>query len=171
MEQPSTARIALKWGVIFAIIIIIYSIVLHMTGLWKNPLLTFISFIILLPGVILAVREYKLLNEGYLNFGDGLGTGALMAAVAGLIAAVFGYIYVTLIDTTISGQMLEMQRERLEAQGLSPERVEEFLQSYSSFMTPGMMLMITWFIYIFFGFIWSLIVSVIQKNSRSEMMF
>ena len=170
MEQPSTARIALKWGVIFAIIIIIYSIVLHMTGLWKNPFLTFISFIILLPGVILAVREYKLLNEGYLNFGDGLGTGALMAAVAGLIAAVFNYIYVTLIYTNISGQMLEIQRKRLEAQGFSPERVEEFLQ-YSSFMTPGMMLMITWFTYIFFGFIWSLIVSVIQKNSRSEMMF
>jgi hypothetical protein len=171
MEKPSTARIALKWGIVTAVVVIIYSVVSFMTGLFKNSATSYISFLFLLGGIILALREYKTLNNNFLGFGEGLGLGTLMSAVTGIVASIFSLVYITFVDTTIMQQMGDLQREQMEARGMTQEQIEQAMDIASKFMSPGIVFLIGVFTYIFFGFIWSLIVSAIFKKDKPEMNF
>ncbi|WP_435355320.1 DUF4199 domain-containing protein [Emticicia sp. SJ17W-69] len=171
MEKPSTARIALKWGLVTAILIIIYTVILYMTGLFKTPSLSWISFLLLLTGIFLALREFKSLNGNFMSFSEGLGVGTLMSAVTGLIGSIFSYIYINYIDTTIMQQMSDLQREQLEARGMSTEQVDQAMEMAAKFTSPGLMFLFGILGYVFFGFIFSLIVSAIVKNSKPEVEF
>ncbi|GAB3513839.1 DUF4199 domain-containing protein [Emticicia fontis] len=166
MEKPSTARIALKWGIITAIIVIIYSVVLYMTALFKNNALTYVSFLFLLGGIIFGVKEYKSLNSGFMSFGEGLGVGTLMSAVTGLIASIFSFVYIMFIDTTIPQQMSDLQREQMESRGLTQEQIDQTMEMMGKFMSPGMLFIFGVLLYIFFGFVWSLIISAIFKKDQ-----
>ncbi len=171
MEKPSTARIALKWGLVSAVLIIIYTVVLYMTGLFKTPSLSWISFLLLLIGIFMALREFKSLNAGYMSFSEGLGVGTLMSAVTGLIGSIFSYIYTNFIDTTIMQQMSDLQREQMESQGLSSEQIDQAMEMATKFTSPGMIFIFGIIGYVFFGFIFSLIVSAIVKNTKPEVEF
>ncbi|GAB2619401.1 hypothetical protein GCM10027035_14530 [Emticicia sediminis] len=171
MEKPSTARIALKWGIISAIMIIIYTVALYITGYFKTPSLSWIPFILLLIGIVMSLREFKLMNNNFLGFSEGLGLGTLTSAVCGLAASIFNYIYITFIDTTIIQQMREMQIEQLEQQGLSSEQIDQAMEIATRFATPGLTFLFSIIGYILFGFVFSLIVSAIIKNSKPEMEF
>ena len=171
MEKPSTARIALKWGLITAIVIIIYTVILYMTGLFRNPSLSWLSFCILLIGIVMATREFKALNNGFLSFGEGLGVGTLMSAVTGLIGSIFSYIYINMIDTTIMQQMSDLQREQMEAKGMSSEQIDQAMEIAAKFTSPGLLFLFGVLGYIFFGFIFSLIVSAIMKHTKPETNF
>ncbi|AFK05036.1 hypothetical protein Emtol_3910 [Emticicia oligotrophica DSM 17448] len=171
MEKPSTARIALKWGIITAIMIMIYTVLLYVTGFFKNPALSWIPFILLLFGIIMSLREYKSLNDKFLNFSEGLGLGTLMSTVCGLIAAMFNYIYIKFIDTTIIQQMRELQIEQMENQGLSQAQIDQAMEIASRFATPGLTFIFSVIGYVLFGFVFSLVVSAIVKNSKPEIDF
>lgn len=171
MEKPSTARIALKWGIITSVVIIIYSVISYMTGLFKNTTSSYLSFLFLLGGIILAVKEYKTLNNNFLSFGEGLGVGTLMSAVTGLISSLFSIVYMLMIDTTIMQQLGDMQVEQLEKRGMTPEEIDQAMEMMSKFSSPGMLFVFAVLGYIFFGFIWSLIVAAVQKNEKPEMNF
>lgn len=171
MEKPSTARIALKWGVITSVVIIIYTVISYMTGLFKNTTSSYLSFLFLLGGIILAVKEYKTLNNNFLSLGEGLGVGTLMSAVTGLISSLFSIVYMLMIDTTIMQQLGDMQVEQLEKKGMTPEEIDQAMEVVSKFSSPGMLFVFAVLGYIFFGFIWSLIVAAVQKNEKPEMNF
>ncbi|WP_394993917.1 DUF4199 domain-containing protein [Emticicia sp.] len=171
MEKPSTARIALKWGLVTAILIIIYTVILYMTALFKNPSLSWISFILLLIGIIMALREFKLLNNGFMSFSEGLGVGTLMSAVTGLIGSIFSYIYTNFIDTTIMQQMSDLQRDQMESRGMSSEQVDQAMEMAAKFTSPSLIFLFGILGYVLFGFIFSLIVSAIIKNSKPDVEF
>jgi hypothetical protein len=171
MEKPSTARIALKWGIVSAVMIIIYTVALYISGLFKTPALSWIPFIFLLFGIVMSLREFKLMNTNFINFSEGLGLGTLMSAVCAIIASIFNYIYITFIDTTILQQMRELQIEQLEQQGLSSEQIEQAMEMASRFATPGLTLLFSMIVYVICGFIFSLVISAIIKNSKPELDF
>jgi hypothetical protein len=171
MEKPSTARIALKWGIVSAVMIIIYTVALYISGLFKTPALSWIPFIFLLFGIVMTLREFKLMNTNFINFSEGLGLGTLMSAVCAIIASIFNYIYITFIDTTILQQMRELQIEQLEQQGLSSEQIEQAMEIASRFATPGLTLLFSMIVYVICGFIFSLVISAIIKNSKPELDF
>ncbi len=165
MEKPSTAKIALKWGLISAIIIVVYTIIYYMLTLFKSPLASWIPFIILIFGIFLAMKEFKEINSFSLKFGEGVNLGALVSAVAGIIASIFTYIYTHFVDTTIMQQMSDLQREEMEARGLSGEQIEQAMQMVSKFTTPGLVFLFGVLFYLFFGVIFSLILAAILKKN------
>ena len=171
MEKPSTARIALKWGIVSAVMIIVYTVALYISGLFKTPALSWIPFIFLLFGIVMSLREFKLMNTNFINFSEGLGLGTLMSAVCAIIASIFNYTYITFIDTTILQQMRELQIEQLEQQGLSSEQIEQAMEMASRFATPGLTLLFSMIVYVICGFIFSLVISAIIKNSKPELDF
>ena len=171
MEKPSTARIALKWGIISAILIIIFTIILYITDYYKNPFLAWIPFLILLGGVIMSAKEFKSLNNDFLEFSDGLGLGTLLSAVVGLLVSIFTYVYTTFVDTTIVRKMQEFQIEQMEERGLSEEQIEAAMAFANRLASPGLTFILSVLFYVLFGFVFSLIVSAIIKKNKPEMGF
>jgi Protein of unknown function (DUF4199) len=171
MEKPSTARIALKWGLISAICSIIYTTILYFTGMWKTSAFAWIGYIFLAGGIIMAMREFKSQNNDYMSYGEGLGIGSLLSAVSGVISAIYGYIYMNFIDNTMTQQIIEMQSTKMAEQGMTEEQIDQAMQMAGKFMTPGMMFIFTVLGMLFFGFILSLIISAIMRKNKPEMDF
>lgn len=171
MEKPSTARIALKWGIIVGVVIIILSTITSMTDLWKQSWASWIGYAFLLGGIIMALGEFKKANAGFLGFGEGLGLGTLLSAVVGVLGAIFSYIYINFIDTTMLSRIMEFQREKMGEQGLSDEQIDQAMEMTAKFMSPGMMFIFAIIGYIFVGFILTLITTAIMKKSKPEVEF
>jgi hypothetical protein len=171
MEKPSTARIALKWGLITAVISIIYSTILYFTGMWKTPALAWVGYLFLAGGIVMAMREFKSMNNDYMSYGEGLGIGSLMSTVSGVIGAIYGYIYMNFIDNTMTQQIMEMQTTKMAEQGMTEEQIDQAMQMASKFMSPGMMFIFTVLGSLFIGFILSLIISAILRKNKPEMDF
>jgi hypothetical protein len=169
MEKPSTARIALKWGFISAIVIVVYTIILYSTFLFKQTYLSWLSFIPLFWGIILAIREFKKINNNYVTISDGLNLGTLMSAVTGLISGISNFIYTNFINLNILNELNNIQREQMLSQGYSIEKVNQDMEMITKYSTPSIIFLTIFIGYIIAGFIFSLIVSAIVKHSKPEM--
>jgi hypothetical protein len=167
MEKVSSARIALKWGLIYGIIGIVYNTVAYNTGLWKNWLIGLLAMLILLFGTLyLAFNEYKTLNAGFMTFKEGLGLGMLTVTTGGLLSVLFDSFYRKYIDPSLLEQQIEMITEQYESMGLSEAQIDEAVQKIEN--SAGSGLGFLWGVLgaIFVGFIASLIMSAIMKKDK-----
>ncbi|WP_246343564.1 DUF4199 domain-containing protein [Adhaeribacter radiodurans] len=166
---PSKNAIALRYGLICGIISIVYSLILNITDLaFTNKALSWISFVILIGAIVLAMREFKRQNNNYMSYGQGLGIGTLVTTVSSLLGGIFTFIYVKFIDTGFIDKMREMQVSELEKRGMSDDQIEQAISVSEKMMTPGMIVVFAVFGGLFFGFLLSLVISAILKRTRPE---
>jgi hypothetical protein len=170
---PSTARIALKFGLLTGLGLIIYSMIINLAGLAGNQTVSYIGMLvtgaILVAGIIYAMKDFKSQNAGYMSYGQGLGLGALTAAVSGLISGIFTYIYLSFVDNSAMKQAMEAQREAMEARGMDDEQIDQAMAMAEQFSSPGMLVTFSVLGMLFMGFILSLVISAIMKKDRNEL--
>lgn len=166
---PSKNAIALRYGLICGVITVIYSLILNITELaLTNKFLGWISFLIMLAAMVMAMREFKRQNQGFMSYGQGLGIGTLVVLISSIIGGIFTYIYVTLIDTGYIEKMRNMQVADMENRGMSDTQIEQGMAVADKMMTPGMIMVFAIVGGLVFGFLISLIVSAVLKNNRPE---
>lgn len=168
-EVPSKNAIALRYGIIAGIISIIYSLILNITDLaFTNKSLSWISFIILVAAIVLAMREFKRQNSGYMSYGQGLGIGTLVSVVSSILGGIFTYIYVKFVDTGYIEKMRSMQIADMEAREMNDEQIDQAMSMSEKMMTPEMIVVFAIIGGLVFGFILSLIIAAIMKKTRPE---
>ncbi len=174
MENTTTpavtpAAVAIRYGLLVGIITVIYSLILMATGLEQKPVLGFVTFGIMIVGIVLAHKYFKLNNGGFMSYGQGLGIATIMGAVIGTLSSIFRYIYVNFVDAEYTQRTLEAARTKLETDGLSDERIEQTM-AITAKMMPNGPISIVWGILAtaFFGFLLALIISAFTKNNRPE---
>ncbi|WP_080241216.1 DUF4199 domain-containing protein [Spirosoma rigui] len=167
-DETSTARVALKWGVITGLALIVYSTLLYTLGQMANGMLTVIIYVIIIIGLVLGMREYRTLNGGYLTFGEGVGLGALLSAVAGLLSSAYTVLYSTVIDPGMQERVTEQMRDQLETQGMSDEQIEQAVSIAQTFQSPGLQFIIGIFGTIFIGVVFSLVIAAILRQSKAN---
>lgn len=163
---PSSARIALKWGLIGGLASIIISTAMYMTELWKSPAATIIPIGVLILFLYLAIKEYKTENQGFLTIGQGIGVGTLSAAIQGLISAIYSQVYMKFIDASFMEKMKEFQYDKMEEQGLPEEQIEMAMSISDKFMSPGVQFATAIIFSVIVGLIISLIISAIIKKNK-----
>lgn len=92
--STSTARVALRFGVIAGLVMNLYNtllLFLWSTAPWDVQMMV---FAILAGGIIYAMREFRTYNKTGMNLIQGLGIGAMLSTVAGLV---FGLINMLII--------------------------------------------------------------------------
>ncbi|GAA4428420.1 hypothetical protein GCM10023188_12560 [Pontibacter saemangeumensis] len=167
-KQPSVASVALKYGAIFGLIGIIYQAIIMIADLGDNRWLSSVAYIILIIGLVVAMKNYKELNFGYMSYGQGLGLGTLLSAVFGFFTGIFTWIYTSFVDTGYMGRIIEKQREQMIEQGLSDEQIDAGMAMAQNFQGPLTMILGGTVITLIIGFILSLIIAAVMKNSRPE---
>ncbi|AXE17421.1 DUF4199 domain-containing protein [Runella rosea] len=165
-QQTTTARTALKFGIISGVASIVFITILYVSGQAANSALAWLGAIITIAAMVLGMKEYRTLNGGFMTYGQGLGIGTLMSAVGGFISAVYSYIYNEFIDNTLRQQILDKVREDLENRGMDDAQVEQALAMSEKFSSPGITFALSIFGAILIGFIISLIVSAIMKKDK-----
>ncbi len=161
---PSTARVALKAGVITGLAIIVYSVILNLAGASQSSPLHYVSFLLLIGGLVYGMRDFKEQNGGYMSYGQGLGVGSLTSAVAGLLSTLFNTFYVKFVDPTLLQRTLDEQRVQMEDRGMSDAQIEQAI-SIAEQMSSFSFLFGTLAV-LFVGFLVSLVIAAIMKRDR-----
>jgi len=163
-EQVSTTRVALKYGIITAVAVIVYSTLINVTGMTQNRALTSLAFVILIVGIVLGMKDYRAQNNTFMSYGQGLGIGSLISAIVGLIGSMFSMFYLEFIDNTIIKQSMDKAREDMETRGMDDAQIDQAMSMTEKFMTPGIMFAMGVLSYVIIGFIISLIIAAIHAQ-------
>lgn len=170
MEQSvSTRGVGMQYGLIAGVVMIIYSMILQLTGLALESWAAWISYIFLAVIIYLGHNKFKEGSDGFMTFGQGLGIGFWISLVGGLISSVFSFIYFTFIDSSFIDQMMEKARYDMEEAGNSEAQIEMAMEWTSKIMSPGGLFIMGIVGILFMGFIISLIVSAITKKTNPQL--
>jgi uncharacterized membrane protein len=165
-EKPSTARLALKWGLISGVIFMVYTTIINVTGQFTNQVLPWLSLVISIAIIVMAMREYRTLNSGFMSYGEGVSLGTLLSVISGLVSVTYNLIYTTLIDPTIRQQTLDKVREQMEERGMSDDQVEQAIEMTQKFQSPGMLFLFGILAAAFFGLLISLIAAAFIRRNK-----
>jgi hypothetical protein len=150
MEQRQNSSISIrligvKYGMILALISIVYFIVLDLldiditqgVGRWANMIFNF--------GILFwAHIFFKGTNKGYMSYSEGFRIGFWIALVAPLVSGVFTYVYIKFIDTSFISKMHDRARESIQARGiLTEDQIDHAMLVNAKFLTPEYLLILS----------------------------
>ena len=99
-------RIPQSYGLRIAVGLIVYFVVMHLTGLSHHVELRLLNLLILVAGVYLALRKFKDTHEDHLNYFRALITGVATGTIGSVIFAVFLFAYMK-FDTSLMQSIAE----------------------------------------------------------------
>ncbi len=167
-EKTTVKQVSLKWGLYIGLVLIVWSLIIQMAGLVGNQPLSYVIYLFIIAGIVLAHKEFKNEGDGFMSYSQGLGIGTLLSLVSGAISVVFSFIYVKFIDDSMLTIVKDLQVEKLEEQGLSDAQIDQAMSITEKFMVPEVMFPMALVAMVFFGFILSLIVSAFTKNVNPQ---
>jgi hypothetical protein len=89
-------RIPESYGVRIGIGLIVYFVIMHITGLSHHVELRLLNLLILVTGVYLALKKFRETHGSQLNYFRALITGVATSAIGSVIFALFLWAYMTL---------------------------------------------------------------------------
>ena len=164
----STTSVGLRYGLLTGLISIIISFGMYAARMEQSPL-KYVSFLVLIGGMIMAMRHYKENNQGYMSFGEGVGIGTVLSAVVGVLSAIFTYVYMNIIDPDVVARMMDKARSDMEAKGgLSDEQIDQGMAMAGKFMNGPIMMVVVVVSSVLFGVLLALVVSAFVKHTKPE---
>lgn len=166
-EQITTGQVAKKWGLIYGLIGLIVNltpIILEIQVSWiqvVNIALAFVMF-------IMANKEFKSLNGGYMAFGEGFKINMIMALIAGSVRSIISYVYVKFIDPTVSERIQEALTDAWREQGMGEEQIEQAQRFTGGLTNPEIGLVLGVIVVLVGALVWGSIVSAVIKNEVED---
>lgn len=123
-------RIALKWGVLLGVAIVVWTLAVHFLGwyttdLAKGQIADQVAVVLPAVALFLAIREHAQRLGRAPRVTESLGTGVLTGLVSVPIAAGFLWVYHRFINPRWLDLLVAHERERLERNGTSPEEIAQ----------------------------------------------
>lgn len=165
-EKVSTARIALKYGVLASVVIMVFTTIINVTGQSQNKWLTSLSFVFMIVGIVVAMKAFKEENKGFMTYGEGLGLGSLFSAIMGLLGSTFSVLYNKFIDPTIITQAMDTARSEMESKGMDDAQIDQAMAMSEKFMSPGVLFAFGVIGSLMVGFVLSLIIAAILRKDK-----
>ena len=163
----------MKWGLITGMVYIIFSLISNMLGLQQGGggnagvgiLMNILIFGATLLTMYLGLKEVRDQDlGGYLNMGQAFRNGMKIAVIAGVISAVFTFIYMKFIDPDMGDRILEAAEDQWDQQGLAEEQRDMARKFTGMFLNPMIMAPFVLIWTAFWGVIKSLIAGAILKK-------
>ncbi len=177
-EKPSTAKLALKWGGITGLVEILITTIRYALGYYSGlygTLFTVVNFIVITTGLVLALREFRAINGGYMSIGDMVGLGALMFTIMGFLDSAYSQFYQHVIDPDLVAKTLQQTRDFMEKQGVPDDQLDKLDDQMSELVEQqrqkgasgsAFLLGIIW--WTFGGAVLSLILSLFMRRTKDN---
>jgi hypothetical protein len=170
MEQaaaPSSAKVAIKWSLIYVLVAIVITYASEIAKLAVNSPVKYITYVVLIIFLLLAQKEHRDKLGGYIKFGDAFVTGLLYGIFAGLLTAIFIYLYLAILSPEVFAQALEQQRQALADSGkMSSDQIDHAMDIAKKY-GPILGAIGTVFMYAILGVIVGLIGAAVLKKEPS----
>ncbi|HLW14085.1 MAG TPA: DUF4199 domain-containing protein [Flavobacteriaceae bacterium] len=169
-SKKAFQKLALNYGLLLGLFSVLLSVVVYSMGsfiekpLWSTIAITFIGF-----GVTYyAILQYRTQLGGFLTLGQAMKLGVAIALIAGIIASLSNYIFMTYIEPDTVEKMIELGRQQLEESpnALSDEQIEMSMEMSRKFMQPWLMAAMGILSSVFMGVIYSLVAGLILQKKK-----
>lgn len=171
MEEKSASiwKSTLTMGVYLAITLILVSVIFYVTGNPFSKVAQYLSYPIMIGGIIMGQLSYKKALGGTLTYGQAVGAGVLTMVFASVISGIYNYLLFSVIDPSLQEQMRIFTEEQIIKQGRVPEeQVEMAVNMAAKFQTPLMMFIMAIVMGAISGLIISLISAIFVKKNPSD---
>jgi hypothetical protein len=119
-------------------------------------------------GLALAMRAGRnaqmMIPDGKWGYGKAVGTGVLAALFAALFGMGFTFLYATLINTGFSDLLYQAQVEKMQAKGISPDRIEAGEKMMRKFLSPVVLSVIQGINSFVFSVLLTLVIAIFMKK-------
>ena len=123
--KPNPTKVATKWALINLLAGIVLTYAFQYLVPDSNSPIRYLTLIPFIAFLFLTQKEFRDQNEGYLTFGEGFSAGFRFAIFAGLLSAVFIYIYLAILSPDVMVKAAEQARAQLEAKGgMSSDQID-----------------------------------------------
>jgi len=120
--KPSSLNVSAKWAGIYVITAIVITYLFQFLAVDQGSSAKYLSYIPFIAFLLLAQKEYKDQLGGFITFGQGFMSGFIYSVIAGIIIAIFMYIYLGILSPQVWEQILATTRDKLtENKNLSSE--------------------------------------------------
>ena len=170
-QQKSTFNASLVPGLILGITLIVVDLIYFLLGLEFDSKIKWLSFLVMAAIMFWGMTTVRDKNfGGYVSFGKAFAIGFWMTVIAAIIGAVYAYFYFSAIDPGAIEELLLKSEEEILAgnKDISDEQLDQALSITEMFVSPGMMVVWSFFGNLFFGAIISLIISIFVKRENTN---
>lgn len=169
-NKVSIWKANLNAGIILGLLGIIWTLVIWFLDQTTNRALGWIFFIVIIIGLFIGIKSYrdKYLN-GFITYGKSLGAGVIIMLYYSIISAIFTYILYKFIDPSLTDKILALTEEQLVERGLAEGMIEQSMQMQKKIMTPLVLSLGVILNGVFFGTIFSLIISLFTKKEGNPL--
>jgi hypothetical protein len=168
-KKPSVFLICLGYGVIIALAVIVLSLILFLLNLDQNKPLQFLSYFILIGGIILS--QYNFRNKysfGYIEYGKAFMIGMLTSLFLSIIMGVYTYIFFNFIDPGAMEEVMLQTEQSMLDRGMTDMEIEQAMAMASKFQSVGMFTFFAVFGNFVAGIIISLITAIFIKKENTN---
>lgn len=155
----------MNWGAIMGFALIAYSVLLYLLDMNESQGAQYLSYLLIAVIVFFASRAKREAQDGFLSYGEGVGTGVGVAFFGSILVAFYTYVFFSFIDPEMLQEILIRTENQMYGQGLPEDQVEMAMQYTRKFMKPGPMAAMVVVSYTVVGLLVSLITSAIVKKT------
>lgn len=167
---PSNSKIALNNGLIIGIVLIFYALLLWVLSVDREHWLNYFSYIFMLAGVILAVKQYREKNNGFLTYGQAFSNGFLTLLFAGILTSIYVVVFFQFVAPAEVEKMIEMAEEKMVEQNpnMTDEQIDVAMGYAAMFMKPWAMAIMALIVNAIAGLIIAAIVAAFMKKEEQH---
>jgi len=167
---PSNSKIALNNGVIIGIVLIFYALLLWVLSVDREHWINYFSYLFMLAGVILAVKQYREKNNGFLSYSQAFLNGFLTLLFAGILTSIYIVVFFQFVAPAEVEKMIEIAEEKMVEQNpnMTDEQIDVAMGYAVMFMKPWAMAIMALIVNAIAGLIIAAIVAAFMKKEEQH---
>ncbi|MCB0806386.1 MAG: DUF4199 domain-containing protein [Bacteroidales bacterium] len=175
MENTTTPvwKHSLIFGLYLGIALIIFSLLIYLLDMMTVSWVGYISYLLILAGVIFSSINYRDRHlNGFISYGQSLSAGFLTGLFAGILSAIFTYIFVTIMGEQYMQELLVAAEENIinSRPDITDEELDLAMGFTKNMMRPGWMSLMGFLGTAFFSLVFALIASIfIKKEDQNNL--
>lgn len=126
-------------GLVISLVMIVFGLAMYYSGLWLNKSVSWLQYLIIIVGVIIADTGYAKQMEGNVTFGNVFAHGFKATAATIVIMVIYSFLaikflYPEMIDTIINQTRTEMEKKG----EMTAEQISQATGMVQKFFVPFM---------------------------------
>jgi hypothetical protein len=169
-EKVNVWKANLTNGFILGLAGVVFSLILYFLDLTLNKSVGYLSIPIQLIILFFLLKGYRdNFMHGQITYGQAVGAGVIIYIYYSIITSIYTYLLFTVIDPGLVKKSLAIAEEAMSKRGLPQEQIDAGMAFTAKFMKPVVMVISGFFGSMFFGVVWTLIVSIFVKKEGNPL--
>ena len=168
--EKSLKSIATNYGLYLGLLSIIMLIIMYVFNMEKNWGISSISFVFTVLIFVMGIKSLKSSNNNFLKLGEAIKVGLGIAAVGGLVSAIYTFIHYSYIQPEFVENIRQQSLEKMieQSPNLTNEQMETATKMTNVFTSPFAMSTFTLIGTLLLGIVISLISGLIMKKGETN---